>query len=94
MAAHLRIYTINRGEMDAWLKQFDRAVPVMAKAGMTVTSRWVNAADNEFIWVREYRDGDIEGCDKAFTSSPEWKVIGDEVTSHIAKYDIRLIEPA
>ena len=95
MAAHLRVYTVNKGKMDEWLKHFKSVlVSMMQKHGMSVHSAWVNADRTEFIWIREYRGGDIEGCEKPFYASPEWSETVDYTRSMLAKVEIRVIEPA
>ena len=56
-AAHLRIYTINKGQMDNWLDLFhNKLMPVLNEAGFTVPSSWVNDLGTQFIWIRS--------CDK------------------------------
>src|SRR5947209_2411919 len=52
MLAQLRIYTINKGEMSAFLKHFhDEVRPLHDKVGLPIVSTYVNRPQNEFIWV-------------------------------------------
>ena len=55
MIAQLRIYTINRGEMDAWLEIFrGEAMALIRKHGMGVDGMWTDLARERFIWFRTY----------------------------------------
>ena len=43
MYAHLRIYTVNKGMMDAWLNLFnEKIIPLLTEASIKVESTWVN----------------------------------------------------
>ena len=56
MIAQLRIYTINRCEMDAWLEIFrGEAIPLINKHGMGVDGMWTDLARERFIWFRTTR---------------------------------------
>lgn len=93
MAAHLRLYTVNKNKMDEWIAHFKaKLVPLMAQHGLTVPSAWTNKDRTEFIWIREYRNGDIEGCEKSFYGSAEWAEVVDYTRSLIAKVEVKLIE--
>ena len=52
--AHLRCYTINKGQIDSWISLFQEIIPVMSNAGITVESYWVNEEQTQFIWIRSY----------------------------------------
>ncbi len=57
MLAQLRIYTINKGQMDAFLKHFEEVVrPLHEKVGLPIASTYVNRPQSEFIWVRTFTD--------------------------------------
>ncbi len=94
MVSQLRIYTINRGMMDSWLKLFEERIrPVHDKLGIPVERTWVNADRTEFIWVRSFASADeIPQKETAYFASPERKALGDLPTSHIAKIEVRVIE--
>ncbi len=95
--AHLRTYTINKGQMDAWLKLFnDKVVPLLAEHGIAVDGTWVNDEGTQFIWVRSYGDSeaDIEAKEAAFYGSDWWLANVDHVRSHIAHREIKLIKSA
>ena len=95
MAAHLRQYTINKGQMDQWIAHFnEKLVPLMSAHGMSVKSSWTNVDRTEFIWIREYRDGDIDACEKSFYGSDEWNEIDDFTRAMLAKIEVKVIESA
>ena len=57
MISQIRIYTINKGEMDNFLKHFKEEIMVLhQKIGVPIVGTWVNRPQNEFIWVRTYKD--------------------------------------
>ena len=92
--AHLRTYTINKGQMDSWLKLFDeKLVPLLEEHGIKIEGKWVNDEGNQFIWVRSYGDSeaDIEAKEAAFYGSDWWVANVDHVRSHIADRNIKLI---
>ena len=53
MQAQIRIYTINKGELDNFVKHFkEETKPIHDKVGWPVVASWVNRPQNEFIWIR------------------------------------------
>lgn len=95
MISQLRIYTVNRGMMDAWVKCFkNELLPMMESHGMRIDSAWANEAKTEFIWVRSYDSHeDLKTKESSFYGSPEWKAAVNHVASHIAKTAVRVMEP-
>jgi hypothetical protein len=71
MLAEVRIYTINKGEMDAFLKHFKEEIMVIHKRiGWPIVGMWVNRSQNEFIWVRTFTDAaDRDSKAKAFLAA-------------------------
>jgi hypothetical protein len=94
MLSQIRIYTINKGEMDAFLKHFkEEIVPVHEKIGVPIVGTWVNRAQNEFIWVRNYKDkADVEAKGKAFQA--EVAAAGIKLGANVAKMEVREVEAA
>ena len=92
MQAQVRIYTINRGEMDDFLKHFETEVmPLHKQAGWDIVSTWVNRPQNEFIWVRTHTDAaDLETKTKAFQEARA----ANNVTlgANVAKMEVREVE--
>ena len=95
MVSQLRIYTINPGMMDSWLKLFEESIrPVHSRLGIPVERTWVNTEANEFVWVRSFKSADeIPGKEEAYFASPERKALGYTPQKHIVKMEVRVIEP-
>jgi hypothetical protein len=94
MLAQIRLYTINRGEMDAFLENFQKVVlPLHEKVGMPVVATFVNRPQNEFIWVRTFTDAaDRDAKQKAFQDARA--AAGIELGGNVAKMEIRDVETA
>jgi len=94
MLAQVRIYTINKGEMEAFLKHFKEEVgPLHQKVGCPVVSTYVNRPQNEFIWVRTFSDeADRDAKQKAFRDAAT--AAGVQLGNNVAKMEIREVEPA
>jgi len=94
MLAQVRIYTINRGQLDAFLQHFkDETMPLHAKVGIPIVGTWVNRPQNEFIWVRTFADeGDRDAKTKAFQDAA--RDAGVQLGGNVAKMEIRETEPA
>ena len=92
MLAQIRIYTINRGEMDDFLKHFQADVlPMHAKIHLPVVATYVNRPQNEFIWVRTYADeADRDAKTKAFQD--ERAASGVQLGLNVAKMEVRDVE--
>ncbi len=95
MVSQLRIYTINRGMMDSWLRLFEEKIkPIHKKLGMPVECAWVNADRTEFIWVRSFASAEgIPAKEAEYSASPERKALGNLPQSHVAKIEVRVIQP-
>ena len=95
MVSQLRIYTINRGMMDSWIELFEEHIrPLHQRLGIPVEATWVNADRTEFLWVRRFNNAEeIPEKEAAYFASPERSSLGDIPTSHIAKMEVRVIEP-
>ena len=95
MVSQLRIYTINRGMMDSWLNLFHKHLkPNHEKYGIPIESSWVNADRTEFIWVRSFDNVEvIQAKEDEYYSSPERIALGDQPKDHIAKTEVRVVEP-
>ena len=90
MVTQVRVYTINRGMLDSWIKQFnEKIVPTSAKFGINVIGAWVNRPQNEFIWVRTFESDDKL---KVYENSPERAAYTPDSGKHIAKIEVRTVE--
>ena len=96
MVCQLRIYTILPGMMDSWIDLFNQQIrPWHDELGIPVVNAWVNAEDNEFIWVRRFNSREeIAGKEAEYFASPEWVALGGLATIYIAKAEVRMIEEA
>ena len=95
MVSQLRMYTVNRGMMDQWVKFFtETLVPMQEKHGIKIEGMWVNEDSTQFIWIRSFADAeDMKAKVEAFRSSPEWQAVRDHVMSHLALEDVQTMEP-
>ena len=95
LISQLRIYTINKGQMDSWLKVFNEDLrPLLAEHEIPVDGTWVDAENERFVWVRSFADqADLEKKEAAFYGSTWWLANVDHVRSHLARRDITVINP-
>ncbi len=94
MLSQLRMYTINRGEMDAFLQHFhEQVMPLHEKAGIPVVLTLVNRPQNEFIWVRTFTDEqDRDEKTKRFQELA--REAGVVLGGNVAKMEVRDAAPA
>jgi hypothetical protein len=91
MYAHLRIYTVNKGMMDAWINLFkEKLIPLLTEVGIKVESTWVNEERSQFIWIRSYGNNkeEIVTKEKEFYQTKWWIENVDMVRSHLAHREI------
>ena len=95
MVGQLRIYTINAGMMDSWLKLFKEEIaPRVKETGMGIQTAWVNQEQTQFIWIRTYDSiEDIKVKDAAFHGTDFWKTNVDRIQGHLAHRESVVIEP-
>jgi antibiotic biosynthesis monooxygenase (ABM) superfamily enzyme len=92
MVTQVRIYTVNGGMLDSWVKHFNEMiVPTSAKYGIRVLGAWVNRPQNEFIWVRTF---DNEATLKKYEDSSERAAYLPVNRQHLAKTEFRNVEEA
>ena len=90
MVTQVRIYTVNGGMLDSWVKHFnEKIVPTSAKYGVQVLGAWVNRPQNEFIWVRTF---ETEEALKRYEDSPERAAYMAVNRQHLAKTEFRDVE--
>jgi len=94
LQAQVRIYTINRGEMDNFVKHFkEQTKPIHDKIGWPVVATWINKPQNEFIWIRTHEDAaDLEAKTKAFRDAVA--AAGITLGANVAKMEVREVEMA
>jgi len=89
----LRIYTINRGEMDVFVKGWrEDIVPLRLKHGFTVDGAWVVEGENRFVWMVSYDGPETwEAKETAYYDDPARKAVTPGPARHIAHMDVRFI---
>ncbi len=88
--SQLRMYTVNGGMMDQWVKLFtETLVPLQENLGMKIDAMWVNGDKNQFIWIRSFADAeDLKAKEAAFGASPDWQAMRENAGSHLARLDV------
>ena len=94
MISQIRIYTINKGEMDNFLRHFkEDIVALHEKIGIPIVGTWVNRAQNEFIWVRNYKDkAELDAKTKELQAAVA--AAGIKLGGNVAKMEVREAESA
>jgi NIPSNAP protein len=94
MISQIRIYTINKGEMDNFLKHFrEDIVALHEKIGIPIVGTWVNRAQNEFIWIRNYKDkAELDAKTKELQAAVA--AAGIKLGGNVAKMEVREAESA
>jgi hypothetical protein len=94
MISQIRIYTINKGEMDNFLKHFKEDIESLhKKLGIPIVGSWVNRSQNEFIWIRSYKDkAELEAKNKEFQGAVA--AAGVKLGGNVAKMEVREVETA
>jgi hypothetical protein len=92
MISQIRIYTINKGEMDHFLKHFKEDImPLHEKIGLPIIGTWVNRPQNEFIWVRTHNDkAELEAKNNEFQTAVA--AAGVKLGGNVAKMEVREAE--
>jgi hypothetical protein len=94
MVGQVRIYTINKGEMDTFLKHFkDEVKPLHEKVGMPIVATFVNRPQNEFVWIRTFAD-EADGKAKQAAFRDAAGAAGVQLGANVAKMEIREVESA
>jgi hypothetical protein len=90
MVTQVRIYTVNDGMLDSWVKHFnENIVPTSAKYGVRVLGAWVDRPQNQFIWVRTFESEDVL---KRYEESSERAAYLPLNRQHLAKTEFRNVE--
>ena len=71
----------------------EHIMPTSAKFGIKINVAFVNRPQNEFIWIRTYKDkADLEAKGKAFQA--EVAKAGIKLGANVAKMEVREVETA
>jgi hypothetical protein len=87
MATQIRIYTINRGQLRQFAREWrEKVQPLREYVGITVGGAWLVEETNQFVWLLSY-DGpeDWESQDAAYYASPERKAMDPNPARLIAR---------
>jgi len=92
----IRIYTINKGQMDAFVKAWQKGVyPLRTKFGFKIENAWIIKEKNKFIWVISY-DGP-EGFvakDSAYYASQQRQILSPDPSQYVADRENYYLQPA
>jgi hypothetical protein len=72
MPTQIRIYTINRGQLQQFAKEWDEKIrPLRESLGFKVSAAWILEETNQFVWILSY-DGpeQWDTLDAAYYASP------------------------
>ena len=96
MASELRVFTINRGQMDLFLDAWFRGVyPLRLKHGHAIQGPWIIPERNEFVWIVSHDGpGSWEEREGAYYASPERVGMDPDPLQYVAKVDHWFVTPA
>ena len=87
VVTQLRIYTINRGRMDDFVRAWrDGIYPLRLRYGFRIAGAWIIAEHNQFVWVLSH--GGTEPWDdleRAYSESPERLALSPDPSHYLAR---------
>jgi len=94
MTTQLRIFTINRGKMDEFVRAWKAGVyPLRLKRGYRIDGAWVVKERNEFVWLLSHDGDDWEALETAYYASAERAAVGPDPRQYIAKAEHVFLTP-
>jgi hypothetical protein len=93
--SQLRVFTINRGQMDRFVDAWVRGVPPLRlKHGFRIDGAWVVPERNEFLWVLSY-DGPegFAAKDSVYYASAERGSLDPDPVQFIARAERWFVRP-
>src|SRR5262245_65797100 len=88
----LRMYTINKGQMEAFLQAWRNGVcPVRQKFGFRVEGGWVVENENRFYWFISYDGDDWDAAEAAYFNSDERKNMNPSPSQFVAHMELRFV---
>jgi hypothetical protein len=94
MTTELRIFTINKGRLDDFVRAWVAGVyPLRLEKGYRIEGAWVIRERNEFIWLLSHDGGDWDAQEKAYYASPERAAINPDPAQYIAKAEQWFLTP-
>jgi hypothetical protein len=94
--SQLRVFTINRGQLDRFVDAWRRGVyPLRLRHGFRIDGAWVIPERNEFLWVLSY-DGPegFRAKDSAYYASAERGTLDPDPVQFIARAERWFVTPA
>lgn len=95
MTTQIRIYTINKGQMDEFVKLWKGQIsPLRKSLGFEIPDAWVMEETNQFVWVLRYDGPEAwEEKDKAYFESPERAAMNPNPAKLIARAEEYMVKP-
>ena len=96
MITELRTYIIKRGMMESWLRHWRQAMDRNIALGIRV--EWAGfdpESMGTFVFLRSFRNEEERSrLEQAFYEGEWWPNVSDEVMSHVANWESRLLQTA
>lgn len=96
MKIQLRIYTINRGALEAFAREWrEHVLPLREQQGFRILGAWTVAETNQFVWIMAHDGpGDWDTADRGYYAAPERRALDPDPARHIARIEHHFVEPA
>lgn len=94
MKTQLRIYTINKGQLEQFALEWSQKLkPLREKIGFRVLGAWTVADTNQFIWIMALDDAqNWERLDVAYFASQERKTMQPDPGRLIARMENHFVD--
>jgi hypothetical protein len=94
MATQLRVYTINRGQLQQFTEEWKHKIlPLRMQHGFQVGGAWTIEATNQFVWLLSYGGPEAwEEKDQAYYSSAEREAMDPNPARLIARAEHYIVE--
>jgi hypothetical protein len=87
MTSQVRIYTINKGKLNEFVKAWNKGVvPLRLRHGFKIGGAWTVKENNQFVWILTYDDPeDWHTKQEVYYNSPERKALDPDPAQYIAR---------
>jgi hypothetical protein len=95
MARQLRIYTMQDGRLDDWIRLYcERVRPLRERSGFAVEG-FAARGTNQFVWIveRPGSEEEFEAADRAYYEQPEHQPLHEEALQYLAKGESLFLDP-
>jgi hypothetical protein len=95
MVTQLRIYTINRGRMEDFVRAWrDGIYPLRMRHGFRLGGAWVVEESNQFVWVLSYAGPEAwDDKERAYSQSPERAGLNPDPSHYVARAEQYFLTP-